>query len=136
MEPIERYLLKLMLALAIMTYAIIGVVSTASSPIEASISAGVPCTPVVLRVRFELGRVGFTVAVLAQLRQEPSDNSPRPDVAELTASNDERTFAPAVCPRGSHGLMVSEWHEERKLNKSFHRLSAAGGQIVHRLLGE
>lgn len=123
MELIERYLLHLVLALAIITYAIVAVVvSTASSPIEASIVAGVPHTPVVLSVRFQLHGVGFTVAVQAQLRQEPSRYALRPDLAERTTSNDQRTFDPARPPRQSQRLSVTGWRHEEKHNKALSAL--------------
>jgi PadR family transcriptional regulator, regulatory protein PadR len=87
-------------------------------------------------LRLELRRGCLVVAVLAALRSEQYGYTLRKLLAEHGLSVDEGTLYPLLRRLESQGLLASEWREERKRNKRFYRLSAAGTEMLAALLTE
>ncbi|MGB9078554.1 MAG: hypothetical protein WCC26_17080 [Terracidiphilus sp.] len=101
MEFLERYSLRVALAIALSIFAIMsaGITFTAS-PREASIGAALQRTPVVVSLRLELDHGCLTLAVLASLRQGSAGRN---------ASMDESAPYSAVCRFG-------EWARHQRID--------------------
>ena len=98
MELLDRYLLRVALVLALTMYAVVSAgVTVAASRSEASISAAVQHTPVVVGLRLELHRGCLRLAVLAQLSQEHYGHTLRQDSAVRSPSIDESAPYSLVC---------------------------------------
>lgn len=76
------------------------------------------------------------MAVLTQLRTERYGYTLRKALADDGLEIDEGTLYPLLRRLESQGLLVSQWREEDKRNKRFYKLSAAGEQILGKLMGE
>ena len=101
MELLDRYLLRVTLVLALTIYAVESAgISVVASPSEASISAAVQHTPVVVGLRLELLRGCLTLAFRAELRQEHQGHAIRPDSAGRRPSIDESTPYSLLCRLG------------------------------------
>lgn len=87
-------------------------------------------------LRLELRRGCLVVAVLAALRTEKYGYTLRKELAEHGLEMDEGTLYPLLRRLETQGLLDSEWREEDKRKKRFYRLSAAGTEILARLLSE
>lgn len=87
-------------------------------------------------LRLELRRGCLVLAVLAQLRQEHYGYTLRKSLTEAGLEIEESTLYPLLRRLETQGLLTSEWREEEKRNKRFYRLSAAGEEILERLLAE
>src|SRR4029453_19440568 len=87
-------------------------------------------------LRLELRRGCLTVAVLAALRSERYGYTLRKLLAEQGLVVDEGTLYPLLRRLETHGLLVSEWREEDKLNKRFYRVSTEGKQTLKQLVAE
>src|ERR687898_453677 len=85
-------------------------------------------------LRGELRRGCLIVAALAALRAEQYGYSLRKRLSEEGLEVDEGTLYPLLRRLETQGLLASEWREEAKRNKRFYRLSAAGRQVLERLL--
>jgi len=88
------------------------------------------------QLRLELRRGCLVMAVLGQLRVERYGYTLRLALAELGLEIDEGTLYPLLRRLESQGLLSSVWREENRRNKRFYRLSAAGEQMLARLLVE
>ncbi len=101
MELLDRYLVHVTLVLALTIYAVASAgVSVVASPTEASISAVVQHTPVVVGLRLELLRGCLTLAVRAQLRQEHYGHALGQDSGERRPSIDESAPYSWLCRLG------------------------------------
>jgi len=101
MELFDRCLVRATLVLALLLYAAAGAgVTVAASRSEASISAAVQHTPVVVGLRLEFRRGCLTLAVLARLRQERDDAALRPDSAGRGSARNESTPYALLCRLG------------------------------------
>ncbi len=135
MEMIDRYLLTVTCALAIVISSILGIVSGfVSSPREALVVAGVPYTPVVLGLKFELRRGRLTVSLLAQLREDDSGHSLPHDLAKRSALDHEPALYSALRRIEPHEARISESNGTR--NRKTNSPSLDGAQIVRRLFEE
>jgi PadR family transcriptional regulator PadR len=86
--------------------------------------------------RLELRRGCLTIAVLAELRREHYGYALRKSLAGSGLEIEEQTLYPLLRRLETQGLLESEWREEDKRNKRFYRLSAAGREMLNRLLEE
>jgi PadR family transcriptional regulator PadR len=87
-------------------------------------------------LRLELRRGSLVLAVLAALRRERYGYTLRKTLTDHGLEIDENTLYPLLRRLESQGLLSSVWREENKRNKRFYRLSAAGEQMLARLLVE
>ena len=85
-------------------------------------------------LRLELRRGSLVLAVLAALRRERYGYTLRKTLTDHGLEIDENTLYPLLRRLESQGLLSSVWREENKRNKRFYRLSAAGEQMLARLL--
>lgn len=99
-------------------------------------SNGTASPEVFENLRLELRRGCLTLAVLTQLRTERYGYTLRKALADDGLEIDEGTLYPLLRRLESQGLLVSQWREEDKRNKRFYKLSAAGEQILGKLMGE
>jgi hypothetical protein len=98
METLDRYLQAVTLIFALTIYAVVSAgVTFKASPREASLSAAVEHTPVVVGLRLELRRGCLALAVLAQLNEERRVSARRPGSAESLPSIDESTPFSLLC---------------------------------------
>ena len=87
-------------------------------------------------LRLELRRGSLVLAVLAALRSERYGYTLRKTLVDHGLEIDENTLYPLLRRLETQGLLDSTWREENKRNKRFYRLSAAGEQMLARLLVE
>ena len=87
-------------------------------------------------LKLELRRGCLSIAVLAELRKEHYGYALRRALAEQGLEIEEQTLYPLLRRLETQGLLESEWREEGKRNKRFYKLSAAGRELLSRLLEE
>jgi PadR family transcriptional regulator, regulatory protein PadR len=87
-------------------------------------------------LRLELRRGCLVLAVLGTLETEQYGYTLRKILTERGMAIDESTLYPLLRRLESQGLLVSRWREEDKRNKRFYQLSAAGRQVLKRLIAE
>ena len=72
-------------------------------------------------LRLELRRGSLILAVLAELREERYGYTLRKSLADHGLPVEESTLYPLLRRLETQGLLLSEWREEDKRNKRFHR---------------
>ena len=87
-------------------------------------------------LRQELRRGSLGLAVLARLRVERYGYTLRQALADDGLEMEESTLYPLLRRLESKGLLISEWREEEKRKKRFYILSAAGEEMLRRLVQE
>ncbi len=87
-------------------------------------------------LRLELRRGSLGLAVLARLRVERYGYTLRQALADDGLDMEESTLYPLLRRLEAKGLLVSEWREEEKRKKRFYVLSAAGEDMLRRLVSE
>ena len=87
-------------------------------------------------LRQELRRGSLGLAVLARLRVERYGYTLRRALADDGLEMEESTLYPLLRRLESKGLLISEWREEEKRRKRFYILSAAGEEMLRRLVQE
>ena len=87
-------------------------------------------------LRAELRRGSLGLAVLARLRVERYGYTLRQALADDGLEMEESTLYPLLRRLESKGLLISEWREEEKRKKRFYILSAAGEDMLQRLVKE
>src|SRR4029453_6912091 len=85
-------------------------------------------------LRLELRRGCLTGGVPAALRSERYGYTLRKLLAEQGLVVDEGTLYPLLRRLETHGLLVSEWREESKRTKRFHKTAPGGGGVLPALL--
>jgi len=87
-------------------------------------------------LRLELRRGSLGLAVLARLRVERYGYTLRQALADDGLDMEESTLYPLLRRLEAKGLLNSEWREEEKRKKRFYVLSAAGEDMLGRLVNE
>jgi DNA-binding PadR family transcriptional regulator len=87
-------------------------------------------------LKLELRRGSLVVAVLAALRTEQYGYTLRRSLAEAGISIEESALYPMLRRLEGQGLLQSQWREENSRNKRFYCISAAGEEILVRLVEE
>jgi PadR family transcriptional regulator PadR len=87
-------------------------------------------------LKLELRRGSLIVAVLAALHTEQYGYTLRRSLGEAGISIEESALYPMLRRLEGQGLLRSHWREENNRNKRFYRISAAGEEILGRLVEE